>query len=174
VSSPPIAGRLQQLFEQSVVMPLAHHNCIMTKQPGYSSDTGWHQDIRYWSFSRPELVSLWLALGVENLENGCLKIIPGSHRMQFPADGFDEQRFWRPEIEAHRELAQSAFVAELEPGDVLFFHCCTRRHATSRSGQSIRSCSRFGRRTIRRFQEPGRMHCPNCCYRACFELGISQ
>ena len=63
VSCPPVLSRLRQLIGPDVVMPLAHHNCIMTKQPQFSSDTGWHQDIRDWSFGQPELVSVWSALG---------------------------------------------------------------------------------------------------------------
>ena len=60
-----VVARLQQLLGPDLVCPLAHHNCVMTKHPAYSSDTGWHQDIRYWSFRRPELVTVWLALGEE-------------------------------------------------------------------------------------------------------------
>ncbi|HET9122612.1 MAG TPA: phytanoyl-CoA dioxygenase family protein, partial [Acidiferrobacteraceae bacterium] len=35
----------------------AHHNCLMTKEPRFSSDTGWHQDLRYWSYDQPHLVN---------------------------------------------------------------------------------------------------------------------
>ena len=38
-----------------------HHNCIMTKAPGFSSVTLWHQDSRYWAFYYENLVSVWLA-----------------------------------------------------------------------------------------------------------------
>jgi len=130
VSSRPVAGRLRQLFEEPVVMPLVHHNCIMTKQPGFSSDTGWHQDVRYWSFARPQLISLWLAMGVENLENGCLRLIPGSHQMSLTADRFDEQRFLRDDLAANQPLIDSSVLAELEAGDVLFFHGQTLHSAT--------------------------------------------
>src|SRR5262249_29941863 len=78
LSQPSLVARLQQLLGPRIVMPLAHHNCIMTKQPRFSSETGWHQDIRYWSYSRPELVSVWLALGDETPENGCLYVIPAT------------------------------------------------------------------------------------------------
>ena len=60
VQHPEIVTRLQQLLGPQIVCPLAHHNCIMTKEPQFSSDTGWHQDIRYWSFTRSDLVSVWL------------------------------------------------------------------------------------------------------------------
>ena len=73
---PAIAARLQQLIGPEVELSQAHHNCVMTKNPSYSSITSWHQDIRYWSFERPELVSVWLALGREYFDNGCLLVLP--------------------------------------------------------------------------------------------------
>jgi phytanoyl-CoA hydroxylase len=104
----------------------------MTKQPEFSSDTGWHQDIRYWSFTRPELVSVWLALGAETLDNGCLHLIPGSHRMTFERHRFDEDLFFRPDLPENSHLISTKIAAELSPGDVLFFHGRTF-HAASRN-----------------------------------------
>ncbi|MEM1082104.1 MAG: phytanoyl-CoA dioxygenase family protein, partial [Pseudomonadota bacterium] len=66
----------------------AHHNCIMTKQPDYSSSTGWHQDTRYWSFQRPDLINVWTALGRESADNGGMRLIPGSHRQAFDEASF--------------------------------------------------------------------------------------
>ena len=100
-----------------------HHNCIMTKFPGYGSETGWHQDIRYWSFDRPELVTAWLALGEESNENGSLTVIPGSHRMDFDRGQFDAALFFRSDVERNINLMESAQSIELNAGDVLFFHC---------------------------------------------------
>ena len=52
-ADPRVVVRVQQLLARPLVLPQAHHNCIMTKQPGFSSETHWHQDIRYWSYTRP-------------------------------------------------------------------------------------------------------------------------
>ena len=120
---PVIAARLQQLIGPRVELSQAHHNCMMTKNPSYSSITNWHQDIRYWSFERPELVSVWLALGREYFENGCLLVLPGSHAMEFAAGQFDENLFLRPDVEASKPLIRTQRRVELDPGDVLFFHC---------------------------------------------------
>ncbi len=118
-----VAGRLSQLMSPPVVMPLAHHNCIMTKQPRYSSRTMWHQDIRFWSFQQPNLVSVWLALGDETVQNGCLSVIPGTHTMQFAPDRFDAGCFLDPTQPQNRELIERSVAVELRPGDALFFHC---------------------------------------------------
>lgn len=132
VQHPGVVGRLRQLLGPTVYCPLAHHNCIMTKAPAYSSDTGWHQDIRYWSFARPELVNVWLALGREYPENGCLKVIPGTHRMSFERRRFDDELFLRPDVPENQLLIAQQQAVELAPGDVLFFHARTF-HAASRN-----------------------------------------
>ena len=110
----------------------AHHNCVMTKQPRYSSVTGWHQDIRYWSFERPELISLWLALGREFPENGCLSFLPGTHAMEFARDRLDDSLFLRKQP-AQPGADRYATHPALEPGDAVFFHCRTFHAAGSNS-----------------------------------------
>ncbi|MCY1032413.1 phytanoyl-CoA dioxygenase family protein [Corallococcus sp. BB11-1] len=123
---------LGQLLEGPVVQARAHHNCVMTKQPRFSSDTGWHQDVRYWSFTRPELISTWLALGVETPENGGLKVLPGTHRMAFASERYDDRLFLRPELPENAALIADAQYVRLAPGDVLLFHA-RLFHAASRN-----------------------------------------
>jgi phytanoyl-CoA hydroxylase len=148
LTRPEILLRLQQLLGPGVVMPLAHHNCIMTKQPTFSSDTRWHQDIRYWSFSRPDLVSVWIALGQENPENGSLQLIPGSHAIDFEREQFDEELFFRREWPPNHELIASQVSTELEPGDALLFHCrllhAANRNRTGEPKYSVVSTFRPG------------------------------
>lgn len=110
----------------------AHHNCIMTKHPDYSSATGWHQDIRYWSFERPELVNAWTALDTETRDNGGMRLIPASHRAVFDTRAFDSQQFFRSEYPANEVWIDSAVQADLQPGDVLFFHAALL-HAAGRN-----------------------------------------
>ncbi len=120
-----VVGRLRQLLGPDLLCPLAHHNCIMTKSPQFSSETGWHQDVRYWSYAQPELVSVWLALGNEGPHNGCLRLLPGTHRQAYSRDRLDADLFLRPELPENRELIREEVAAALEPGDVLFFHART-------------------------------------------------
>lgn len=117
-----LAQPLRQLLGDPVLLVQAHHNCIMTKQPAYSSATGWHRDIRYWSYQRPELISAWLALGDETIDNGCLWVVPGSHLLPIAADRFDERLFLRPDHPANVPLLQQAQPVPLSAGDVLLFH----------------------------------------------------
>lgn len=116
---------LDQKTDKPLLLTQNHHNCIMTKMPTYSSSTNWHQDIRYWSFDRPELINVWLALGDENAEKGSMKFIPGSHKLELDRGRFDADLFLRQDLPENRALIETAVSADLQAGDVMFFHCRT-------------------------------------------------
>lgn len=130
--APAMAAAMRQIFGQGSILSRAHHNCVMTKHPRFGSLTGWHRDIRYWSFDREDLVSSWLALGRETAHNGGLWLIPGSHTMDLASDRFDQAQFLREDQPANAALIATAVTPELEAGDVLFFHCRTL-HAAGRN-----------------------------------------
>lgn len=118
-----IADILKDLFSgEEVLMSQCHHNCVMTKHPGFSSATLWHQDNRYWSFDEQNLISVWSALGDENKDNGCLRVIPGSHKLSLEPGCFDAALFLRPDLAENKALIQKSIRVELNRGDVLFFH----------------------------------------------------
>lgn len=138
-SHPGIIDTLKVLMD-SADMRLSqnHHNCVMTKHPGFSSQTSWHQDIRYWRFDRPELVSTWLALGPESVDNGCLLVIPGSHKLNIEPGRFDAALFLRTDLEQNADILDTAVPVELEAGDVLFFHSRTLHAAGQNSSTSVK------------------------------------
>lgn len=116
------AARMAQLLGRAPVLSRAHHNCLMTKHPDFGSQTNWHRDIRYWSFARPELVSLWLALGSERPENGGLFVLPGTHLLEIEPTRYDSAKFLRPDLAANQDLIATKRAVELDAGDALFFH----------------------------------------------------
>ena len=121
-----VVSRLRQLMQtQNILLSQNHHNCIMTKHPGYSSVTSWHEDVRYWSFDRPELVSVWLALGDEYPDNGGMWMIPGSHKQHFDRGRLDAALFLRTDLDENKALIDNSKSAALQAGDVMFFHCKT-------------------------------------------------
>ncbi len=122
-TDPKLREVLTQLLGESPLLSQAHHNCVMTKHPGFSSQTLWHQDIRYWSFAAPSLISAWFALTHENKGNGGLLLIPGSHRLDIEPHRLDEKLFLRPERPDNAELIASARAVTMAPGDLLLFHC---------------------------------------------------
>ncbi|HEX8887275.1 MAG TPA: phytanoyl-CoA dioxygenase family protein, partial [Noviherbaspirillum sp.] len=88
----------------------------------FGTATGWHRDIRYWAYTRPDLISVWLALGHEEAGNGALKFIPGSHRIPLEPGQMDALDFLRPEVPQNQALFARGVAPVLEQGDVVLFH----------------------------------------------------
>ncbi len=120
---------LEQLLGEEPVLLLAHHNSIMTKLPQKSSVTSWHQDIRYWHYENDNLLSVWLSLGDEYLENGLLEFIPGSHKMVFSPAQFDERLSFRDDLSQNQEIISKRVHHDLHKGDIILFHAKTLHHA---------------------------------------------
>ncbi len=113
---------LQQILDDKVVITTGHHNSIMTKMPHVSKSTAWHQDRRYWRYSDDNLVSIWLALDDECSDNGVLEFIPGSHRVQFKPEQFDEKEYFREDYDENSALIAQKVSTTLEKGDIIIFH----------------------------------------------------
>lgn len=120
---------LKQLLQDEPILVLAHHNSIMTKMPTKSSRTSWHQDYRYWNYSNDNLVSVWLSLDEETLENGLLEFIPNSHKISFLKEQFDDKSNFMDNNQNNQALIKSAIHNNLKKGDVVLFHCKTLHHA---------------------------------------------
>jgi len=135
---PNVAQWLGTYFSDTPVLSRVHHNCVMTKHPAYGSLTGWHQDIRYWSFTNDDLVSTWLALGHETADNGGLFFLPGSHTASFASSQFDQQKFFREDIPENQQWIDQAVCPDLQPGDVVFFHCRTLHAARQNSSDQVK------------------------------------
>jgi len=123
MESEKIRPILKQVLDDEVVLTTAHHNSIMTKMPKSSSETSWHQDRRYWSFSDDNLVSVWLALGEENSENGVLEFIPKSHKMKFLEEQFGSKEYFNLDHPLNMSLIETKQSRSLQRGDVVLFHC---------------------------------------------------
>lgn len=124
---------LQQVLNDQVVLTLGHHNSLMTKLPHVSTETGWHQDRRYWRYSDDNLVSIWLALDDEFSQNGVLEFIPGSHKMHFSHEQFDEKEYLSESYAANKEIMETKVSTNLKKGDVVLFHCLLLHRANKNS-----------------------------------------
>jgi len=55
-----------------------HYFC---KPPFDGKAVLWHQDGSYWPLDPMDVVTLWLAVSDVDMENGCLRVIAGSHQL---------------------------------------------------------------------------------------------
>ena len=52
---------------------------LFIKEASSRSYVSWHQDLNYWGLDGEREVTAWLALTPANVENGCMRFVPGSH-----------------------------------------------------------------------------------------------
>ncbi|NKB67518.1 MAG: phytanoyl-CoA dioxygenase family protein [Candidatus Latescibacteria bacterium] len=57
------------------------HDQIQYKPPGHGGATHWHQDHPAWPIIEPaDLISAWVPFADATVDNGCMWMVPGSHR----------------------------------------------------------------------------------------------
>ena len=86
--------------------------------PGFVS---WHQDAAYWGLEPEEVVTAWVAITHSNLESGCMKVIPGTHReSRIPhVDTFHKDNLLTRGQEIAVEVDESRAVdVVLKPGEL--------------------------------------------------------
>ncbi len=60
---------------------IAHfYSRYFAKEPFIGREVPWHQDAAYYPLEPLEFCTLWVALTDSNIHNGCLRVIPGSHK----------------------------------------------------------------------------------------------
>ena len=68
------------MVEQIIGPDIILWGCQMFCKPaGEGRPVPWHQDARYWPIRPPATVSVWVAIDDSTPENGCLRVVPGSH-----------------------------------------------------------------------------------------------
>ncbi len=92
---------------------------FIAKEAYQGRRTPWHEDSAYWQGRVDrvdQIVTVWLALDASTRENGCMRVIPGSHRgghyVYGPVD--TEQNTFTTEIQNVDEARAVYF--ELQPG----------------------------------------------------------
>ena len=56
------------------------HDQIISKPPHDNGHFSCHHDFYFWPLKRPTMITCWLALDDATPENGCMHVVPGSHR----------------------------------------------------------------------------------------------
>ena len=83
----------------------------------------WHQDSSYFPFDREPQVAAWLATSEATLENGCLVVLPGSHKESLHEhlpDDREGSNYGYTEIKDHDFSLEEPIL--LNRGDLLLFH----------------------------------------------------
>jgi chlorinating enzyme len=123
VRHPVLLDYVEQLLGPDIMVWGA---TFFIKEPHTSNYVSWHQDLKYWGLNDSDAqVSAWLALSDVNIENGCMKFLPATHKgdMLEHVDTFSEQNVLTRGQEAVVDnLNCKPIDIELKPGQVSFHH----------------------------------------------------
>lgn len=120
---------------------------VFCKPAGDGYETPWHQDGHYWPIRPLATCTVWVALEPSTRANGCLRVIPRSHRARRLGEHLHEDR---DGLTLNQRMADGAFDPadavdiELEPGqmslhDVYMIHGAdANRSAQRRTGVALR------------------------------------
>ena len=141
---PEIVARVADLIGPDVIL----WGCqIFCKPGGDGMEVPWHQDGHYWPIRPLATCTVWLALDESRVENGCLRIVPGTHAARALLEHMREDR--ADVVLNQRALPDgfdetTAVDIELEPGqmsmhDVYAVHGSNpNRSSKRRAGVAIR------------------------------------
>jgi ectoine hydroxylase-related dioxygenase (phytanoyl-CoA dioxygenase family) len=125
VSDPRLVDIAEFFLGPDLACFTAHYIC---KPPYDGQPVLWHQDGAYWSLSPMEALTVWLAVDESTTENGCLRMIPGSHELPLHKPSLrtdtDNMLFSASDEDLVREWVDKRGVVdiELQPGDVSIHH----------------------------------------------------
>jgi len=118
---PQILNSIEQLIGENIIL---WGSAFFTKK-GDGKRTPWHQDSAYWPIVPMAACSAWIAFDYTTRENGCMQIIPGSHKegRQFSHFGSTADDIVLKQELSENELPNVEPVdVILEPGMVSFHH----------------------------------------------------
>jgi non-haem Fe2+, alpha-ketoglutarate-dependent halogenase len=76
VRHPTILDAVEDVLGPNLLVWSASFFIKEARDPAFVS---WHQDATYWGLSEPDIVTAWVAFTDATVENGAMRMVPGSH-----------------------------------------------------------------------------------------------
>jgi len=121
VHDPRIVDRVQDLLGPDL---LCWGTSFISKYGADARYVAWHQDATYWGLTSPEAVTAWIAFTPSTRENGCVRVVPGTHRLAVAhTDGNDPDNLLGRGEKMVDDVDDNAAVdVVLAPGEMSLHH----------------------------------------------------
>ena len=120
IQTPAIIAVLRQLIGPHVEF-LSMKAVFKNGKTNFNSP--WHQDWHYWQ-GAPK-ISVWIALDDATPENGCLRLVPGSHRQVIEMQTIEDGKGFNRRITDEQLAGLPVVNAPVPRGTAIFFHDLT-------------------------------------------------
>ena len=138
LTHPRIVSIVKDLVGEDAIGWGSHFFC---KMPGDGKRVSWHQDSSYWPLTPSKAVTVWLAIDDADVENACMRYIPGSHvlgHLTYTLSETDEANVLNQTVPGAEELGQPVDV-ELKAGEISI-HSDLLLHGSEANESSRRRC----------------------------------
>ena len=78
VTDERILDYVEDIIGPDIVCTMTHY---FSKDPGDAKAVYWHQDAQFWPITPSKVVTVWIAIDDVDVENGAMKVFPGSHKL---------------------------------------------------------------------------------------------
>jgi len=75
---PVLLDAIEDLIGPDIMI---YHNMSWVKERGDETYVSWHQDNTYFGHDPCEVLTAWVALSPATPESGCMRVLPGTHRL---------------------------------------------------------------------------------------------
>lgn len=144
-TAPSILDIVEDIIGPNIICWATHYFC---KMPGDDMGVSWHQDCSYWALTPSKTVTVWLAIDDADRENGCMRVIPGSHlhgHLSFKESDAGERNVLTQTIPGAEQFGRPVDI-ELKAGeislhsDLLVHGSLPNRSNRRRCGLTLRYC----------------------------------
>jgi len=138
LTHPRIVACVRDLLGEDVIGWGSHYFC---KLPGDGKSVPWHQDASYWPLTPSKAVTVWLAIDDADVENACVRFIPGSHRhghLTYRLMEENDQAVLNQVVENVEEFGQPVDI-ELRAGEISL-HSDLLLHGSEANASNRRRC----------------------------------
>ena len=121
VNHPTLLSIVRELIGDDVYSIVTN---VFNKPPHVDGRHPLHQDLRYFRIRPPEgIVACWTAMHETTRANGCLSLIPGSHKNGLLEHGTPQWKFVNFKFYGIEDKIDDERIhIEMKPGDTVFFH----------------------------------------------------
>ena len=137
LKNPKILDLAESLVGSEIVCnPIQHIRAILPQRLTDMQPANWHQDAGVcWPEADPYfMLTIWVPIGDATLENGCLEVMPGSHKYGL----FDHTRVRGAIGPAEGLPPIDPLPLPIPAGGVILFHNYTLHHAQPNESDTVR------------------------------------
>ena len=140
LSHPNLVERAASILGPHLVLWRSNFQIKMplSQQDDWDTEIPWHQDCAYFQPSPNVILSAWIAVDDTTRANGCMQVLPGSHKRLYPHITDPDAEVFAKGVDPATFDTGEAVHLELKPGQFIFFNESTLHYSPPNKSETRR------------------------------------